>query len=123
MQTNTAEFGREAIPVRDLRGHETSQTLGLAGEGVVERRKHPRHDVDSAARVKVIDPIMSTGPAAVARVLNRSAGGLKVKVPGSVFVGALVQILMPGEILLGEVRYCLANGADFDIGVRVVESW
>jgi hypothetical protein len=119
MQTNTAHLGRGPIPAHD---HRDTAPPGLAQERRVERRKQPRENVDSAARVKVINPLMSTDPAAAARVLNRSASGLKVKVPCSVFVGALIQVRMPGEILLGEVRYCVSNGAEFDIGVRLVES-
>jgi len=88
-----------------------------------ERRTQPRESVDIAVRMKIINPIMSTGPASPARVRDHSAGGLKLLTSRPAMVGALVQVLMPGTILMGEVRHCSAAGAEFHLGVRIVESF
>ena len=87
-----------------------------------ERREQYRSEVNTSARVKVLNPLSSAGPASAARVYNRSSVGLRLTVPRQIFAGALVQILIPGEVILGEVRYCSPAGAEFDIGVRIVES-
>jgi hypothetical protein len=90
---------------------------------VDERRKEPREPVDIAARLKVINPLMSSGPASPARVRDRSAGGLKVLTSHPALVGALVQVMMNGKFVLGEVRHCSPAGAEFHLGVRIVESF
>jgi hypothetical protein len=116
MNTNMALANRDSIPAGD-RVHVTETWRGE------DRRKQPREEVDIAVRVKVINPLMSTGPASSARVRDRSAGGLKLLTSRPALVGALVQVLMPGKIVLGEVRYCSPAGAEFHLGVRIVESF
>jgi len=66
---------------------------------------------------------MSTGPSASACVLDRSTSGVKLQMPHSVLMGSIVQVRLAGEIFHGEVRYCLPNGAKFDVGIRIVELW
>jgi hypothetical protein len=88
-----------------------------------ERRKQPREEVDIAARVKIINPLMSTGPASAARVRDRSAGGVKLLTSRPALVGALVQVLINGKFVLGEVRHCSPIGAEFHLGLRIVESF
>lgn len=90
---------------------------------VQERRAEIREKVDIAARVRVLNPLLSTGPAALVHVQNRSDGGLKLSVPRQILVGSLVQVLMPGEILLGEVRSCSPSEDQYDIGVKIIESF
>lgn len=90
---------------------------------VQERRAEVREKVDIAARVRVLNPLLSTGPAALVHVQNRSDGGLKLSVPRQILVGSLVQVLMPGEILLGEVRSCSPSEDQYDIGIKIIESF
>lgn len=90
---------------------------------VEERRAELRERVDIAARVRVLNPLLSTGPSALVHVENRSDGGLRLSAPRQILVGSLVQILMPGEILLGEVRSCLPIEDQYEIGIKITESF
>lgn len=90
---------------------------------VRERREALRENVDIAARVRVLNPLLSTGPASLVYVQNRSDGGLRLSVPRQILVGSLVQVLMPGEILLGEVRSCSPTDDQYEIGVKIIESF
>lgn len=90
---------------------------------VEERREAVREKVDIAARVRVLNPLLSTGPAALVHVEDRSDGGLRLSVPRQILVGSLVQVLMPGEILLCEVRSCSPTEDQYEIGVKIIESF
>jgi hypothetical protein len=131
MYTNLSDSGRDLNPV-DHHGTQTAipatgvRINDLRNDRTIpyeERRKHPRRECDIAARVKLIDPLVSLSPSAPARVLNRSADGLKIRVARPVLVGALVHVRMAGQIFGGEVRYCMSNGTEFDIGVRIVQTY
>jgi|SRR5580692_9456670 hypothetical protein len=89
----------------------------------VERRSEVRVPEDCPARVKVLHPLTSLEPSAPGRVVDRSSQGLGLRVPWSVFPGSLLQIRFLGRIVLGEVRYCLAAGDEFRIGMRLKEEW
>ena len=102
---------------------ETDRVQGIEGWSGQERRKQPREGVDIPVRIKVINPLMSTGPASSARVRDRSAGGMKLLTSRPAMVGALIQVLMQGKIVMGEVRHCSSAGAEFHLGVRIVESF
>jgi hypothetical protein len=88
-----------------------------------ERRSEVRVADDIPARVKVLDPLTSLGPAVHARVVDASFGGLGLRVSKPVFPGSVVQIRFRDQIVLGEVRYCLPSGSDFIIGIRFREDW
>jgi hypothetical protein len=72
-----------------------------------------------AARIKVLDPILSNGPSGPAHLLNASLQSLHVRVPRSIFVGAFVQVRSSVGIAFGQVRYCIPAGTDFQIGVKL----
>ena len=66
-----------------------------------DRRKEPRLEEDTPARLKILHPLISMGPSIHARILNRSASGVKLRVPHSVFVGALVLVrLLAGLVFV-----------------------
>ena len=94
-------------------------SLNIAEAGSVQGTE----TVDIAVRMKVINPLMSTGPASSARVRERSTGGLKLLTSRPAMVGALVQVLMQGKVVMGEVRHCSSAGAEFQLGIRIVESF
>ena len=70
-------------------------------------------------RVKVLDPIVSLGPSAPARLMAICGSGMHVRVSSSIFVGALVQVRSSALSAFGRVRYCFPVGAEFQIGVKV----
>jgi len=79
-------------------------------------------DVECSAaptRVKVLDPIISLGPSAPARLMAIYGSGMHVRVPSSIFVGALVQVRSSAVSAFGRVRYCFPVGTEFQIGVKV----
>jgi len=92
---------------------------GWTGE---ERRKEPRVTFDTPAKVKLLDPVTSTSPAAHCRVLDISWHGMRLLAQRFVCAGALVQVRMSDRVVLGEVRYCDQEGDDFYVGVRLVET-
>jgi hypothetical protein len=89
----------------------------------VERRSEVRAAEDSAARIKVLDPMVSLGPSFQGRVVDTSIKGLKVRVPRSILQGSIVQVRFQDRIVLGKVKYCLPVEGEFHIGVRLSEQW
>ena len=71
------------------------------------------------ARVKVLNPLTSTGPSMRAELLNSSDEGLQVRVPRSILVGSMVQVRTREGIAFGEVRSSAVSGEEFEIGVVV----
>ncbi len=71
------------------------------------------------ARVKVLNPLTSTGPSMHAELLNFSEEGLQVRVPQSILIGSTVQVRTRDGIAFGEVRSSAPSGAEFEIGVVV----
>jgi hypothetical protein len=96
---------------------QTSSAIAL--EFCIERRAEPRLPVDIRARVKSLDPVTSTGPSTVARVVEISRRGLKLRVGRPFMIGASVQILAESKIFLAKVRYCSCVEEDYYIGVRL----
>lgn len=88
-----------------------------------DRRKEPRLEEDTPARLKILHPLISMGPSIHARILNRSASGVKLRVPHSVFVGALVLVRLPDGIVFGKVRYCISAGAEYQVGVYLKDNY
>jgi hypothetical protein len=90
-------------------------------EFCLERRRKPRIPIDIRARLKSIDPVTSTDPSTVARIVEISRGGLKLRVGQRFVRGASVQIVAERRIFIGKVRYCQSVGADFHIGIQLAE--
>ncbi len=70
------------------------------------------------ARMKVVDPLTSTGPSLRALVVYESASALIVRFPRVVFVGALVQVRTEGRIVFGKARGCTSNGSEYEINIE-----
>jgi PilZ domain len=87
----------------------------------MERRHEIRIPTDVRARLKSLDPVTSLGPSTVAQIIEVSDHGLKVRVDRPLTIGASVQILAAGRIVLGRVRHCLSLDTDYHIGIQVVE--
>jgi hypothetical protein len=73
------------------------------------------------ARMKVINPLTSTGPSVRALVVNESASELIVRFPRAVFAGALVQVRTQGKIVFGEARRCTSKGSEYEIYIEKKE--
>ncbi len=53
------------------------------------------------------------------QIIDISRSGLKVRTPQLVFRGTIVQVRVREAIILGEVRYCVAAGTEFDAGIQI----
>jgi len=84
-----------------------------------EAAGNPLVNSNAAARIKVLDPITSVGPSGPAHLMNASAESLHVRVPRSIFIGALVHIRSSIGLAFGHVRYCIPAGTEFQIGVKL----
>jgi hypothetical protein len=89
--------------------------------GIIEQRSEPRVRVDIAARLKCLNPLLSTGPSSHARIVEISYHGMKFRVTRELPVGGLVQIIVSGKILMGTVRHAQRAGSEFEIGIRLTE--
>ncbi len=74
------------------------------------------------ARVKVLNPLTSSGPSMHGELLGFSDAGLQVRVPRCVLVGSTVQVRTPGRVVFGEVRSSIPAGAQYEIEVLVQRS-
>jgi len=74
------------------------------------------------ARMKVIDPLLSTGPSRPVQVLRCADSEMWIRVPLRIFVGATVHLRSAQGIFVGEVRGCEATDTEHEIHVRINES-
>jgi hypothetical protein len=88
----------------------------------LDRRRKPRIPVDIHARLKSLDPLTSAGPSTIARIVEISRGGLKLRVGDRFLTGSSVQIVAERRIFNGKVRYCRSTGGDFHIGIQLTEA-
>lgn len=87
-----------------------------------EQRRYARIPVDEPASIRVLRP-SSTCRRSVARVLQTSREGLRLRVSEFLHPGATIQIHMADTIAFGEVRYCQPTGSAFQAGVQVRDSF
>ncbi len=73
----------------------------------------------AAARVKVLNPLTSIGPAMHAELVDAYDGGLNLRVPRPILVGSAVQIRTRDHLAFGEVRASVAVGGTYEIQVAV----
>lgn len=101
--------------------HCTLHLLGQARrlgkyEGVEKRREHRFPSGDPA----VMQTFSPFSPEKIpVQVADVSRNGLKVRTPQSIQRGTIVQVRISKAIVLGEVRYCVAAGAEFDAGIQI----
>ena len=94
-----------------------NQRLG-SYEGIEKRREH-RVPFDSPGQMQAFSPF---SPAKFrVQMLDVSRNGLKVRTPQFVARGAMVQVVIEEAIILGEVRYCIPAGAEFDMGIQILD--
>jgi c-di-GMP-binding flagellar brake protein YcgR len=89
---------------------------------VADRRKNLRVPVDSAARLKCLNPMLTTGPSIPAQVLDISRSGMRVCAERKLQPGSVVQIIVKDMFYVGTVRHTRPSGDGFEIGVRLTES-
>ena len=83
---------------------------------------NPTASSEVAARVKVLNPVTSSGPSMHAQIISFSDGGFQVRVPRRILVGSHVQVRTRDTVAFGEVRSMVPAGDEFDIGVQVQRS-
>ncbi len=71
------------------------------------------------ARVKVLDPLTSTGPSMHAELISSSATDLRVRVPRCIFRGSSVQVRTSEGIAFGAVQSCVPIATEFEIEVAL----
>jgi hypothetical protein len=71
--------------------------------------------------MKVIDPLLSTGPSARVEVVRWSDSEVCVRLPRQVFIGATIHLRTADRILVGEVRQCHAVELGHEIHIQVKE--
>jgi hypothetical protein len=72
-------------------------------------------------RMKVIDPLRSSGPSVRVQVVQWSDSELCVRAPHRVSMGALVHLRTANRVLVGEVRDCTPTHTGHEIRVVVKE--
>jgi hypothetical protein len=74
------------------------------------------------ARVKILNPITSSGSSMHAEIVSSSQMRLVVRVPRGILIGSTVRIRMGENVAFGEVHSSNAVGSQFEIGVEVQRS-
>ena len=85
-------------------------------EGTEKRREH-RIPSDESSQMQTFSPF---SPAKIrVQIIDVSQHGLKVHTPHFVGRGTIVQVRVKEALVLGEVRYCVAAGAEFEAGIQI----
>jgi hypothetical protein len=82
-----------------------------------ERRGEHRIPADEPGQMQTFSPFSPTK--VPIRIIDLSRNGLKVRTPQPVDPGSIVQVRIREAVVLGEVRYCVAAGAEFDAGIHI----
>jgi hypothetical protein len=75
--------------------------------------------VPGPARLKVLDPIATTGPSSQAEILSASEFALRVRTGRRVLPGSKVQVRTNTRIMFGEVLAAIERDGKFDIVVEI----
>jgi hypothetical protein len=113
---------RLSSELSDLRSH-LQECLGCQTELVAKLHEESAEvaptNSNAAARIKVLDPIMSLAPSAPAHLLTASSRSLHLRVSRYIFIGALVHVRSSFGLAFGHVRYCIPAGSEFQVGVKL----
>lgn len=71
------------------------------------------------ARIKVLNPMLTTGPSSDAEIIGFSDDRLKVRVTTLIMVGSMVQIRSGERIAFAKVIATSLTGPDFEIEIDV----
>jgi hypothetical protein len=85
-----------------------------------EKRRSPRTQTDSPARLKVINSSTSSARSISARVRSASLHGLQLQI-GFILPKTPVQIHVFNRLVSGEVQYCVFAGQDIRVSVFLNE--
>ena len=81
-----------------------------------DRRSEARYPTQDPAELELLpnptEPIYGT-------ILDVSRSGLRVALPQRITRGEQVKVKLHGNVIFGEVRYCRAVSAGFQIGIRI----
>jgi hypothetical protein len=88
-------------------------------EGTEKRREHRIPTDNHPGQIQAFSPFSPTKIRV--QIMDVSRNGLKVRTPQFVGRGAIVQVLIKEAIILGEVRYCVPAGAEFDAGIQILD--
>jgi hypothetical protein len=72
--------------------------------------------------MKVLDSAIPLAPTLETRVLGASLRGLQLQV-GFIFPRGPVEVTVFNRVVSGDVRYCLGDGQEFRVGVRLHEGF
>jgi hypothetical protein len=85
-------------------------------EGTEKRREH-RIPSDESSQMQTFSPF---SPAKIrVQIIDVSQNGLKVHTPQFVGRGTIVQVRVKEALVLGEVRYCVPAGGEFEAGIQI----
>jgi|SRR5579871_180075 len=99
-----------------FRGLRLSNRLPGDYEGV-EKRCEDRIPSDDSGQMLLVSPF---SPVKIRiQITDVSRNGLKVRTSKFVDRGTIVQVRVKAAIILGEVRYCVAAGPEFDAGIHI----
>jgi len=110
------ELSAIQVHLQECQACQIALTAKLSEE---EAAGNPRVNSNTAAKIKVLDPITSLGPSSPAHLMNASPQSLHVRVPRFIFIGALVHVRSSIGLAFGHVRYCIPAGPEFQIGVKL----
>lgn len=79
----------------------------------------PVLQMPAAARVKILQPMITTGPSMHAEVLGFNEHRMSVRVPRMIVVGSTVQVRSGERVAFGSVLSSAAVGPDYEIEVDV----
>jgi hypothetical protein len=85
--------------------------------GGIEKRREHRIPCDDPGEMQAFSPFSLVKTPI--QITNFSRNGLKVHTSRFVGRGTIVQVCSKRAIILGEIRYCVAAGAEFDAGIKI----
>jgi PilZ domain len=87
-------------------------------DGTEKRREH-RIPTDLSGQMQSFSPFSPTKIRV--QMTDVSRNGLKIHTTQFVGRGAIVRVLIKEAIILGEVRYCIPAGTEFDAGIQILD--
>ncbi len=83
------------------------------------RRREQRFEIDQPVTIKNLE---HPGPLMPGRLVDFSAQGTRLILEQHLQPGTLIKVEWGGTMLLGEVVYCQAHGAEFAVGLELEDA-